>query len=102
MKKLVALAALVAALAAVHLRAQDGKAAIDAAAAALGASSLRSIQYSGWGSDYIFGQGYDGSYPWPRFTVPAINVAIDYTTPALRISRSTAAGTTFAPATSHA
>ncbi len=91
MKNLVAMAALAAALAAVQVRAQEGnaagKAAIDAAAAALGASSLRSIQYSGWGSDYIFGQGYDGSYPWPRFTVPAINVAIDYATPALRDDR---------------
>ncbi len=91
MKKLVATAALVAALAGVHVRAQEGnaagKAVIDAVAAALGAGSLRSIQYSGMGSDYIFGQGYDGSYPWPRFTVPAITVAIDYTTPALRDDR---------------
>jgi glyoxylase-like metal-dependent hydrolase (beta-lactamase superfamily II) len=91
MKKLVATAALVAALAVAHVPAQEGnaagKAAIDAAAAALGATSLRSIQYSGMGSDYIFGQGYDGSYPWPRFTVPAITVAIDYTAPALRDDR---------------
>ena len=91
MKKLVAISALVAALAVVHVRAQEGnaagKAVIDAAAAALGAAGLRSIQYSGFGSDYIFGQGYDGSYPWPRFTVPAITVAIDYTTPALRDDR---------------
>lgn len=87
MKKLVATSALVAALAAGHVGAQDGKAVIDAAATALGAASLRSVQYSGWGSDYIFGQGYDGSYPWPRFTVPAMTVAIDYATPALRDDR---------------
>ena len=87
MKHVVVTAALVAALASVHVRAQEGKTAIDAAAAALGATSLRSIQFSGWGSDYIFGQGYDGSYPWPRFTVPAMTVAIDYETPAFRDDR---------------
>ena len=87
MKHIVMTVALAAALASVHVRAQEGKAAIDAAAAALGATSLRSIQYSGWGSDYIFGQGYDGSYPWPRFTVPAMTVAIDYATPAFRDDR---------------
>ena len=87
MKHIVVTAALVAALASVHVRAQEGKAVIDAAATALGATSLRSIQYSAWGSDYIFGQGYDGSYPWPRFTVPAMTVAIDYTTPAFRDDR---------------
>ena len=78
---------LVAALAIAPVRAQDGKAAIDAAAAALGAGSLRSIQFSGWGSDFMFGQGYDGSYAWPRFNVPAITIAIDYATPALRDDR---------------
>lgn len=67
--------------------AQDGKAAVDAAAAALGAGSLRSIQFSGWGSDYIFGQAYDGNAPWPRFNVPAMTVFVDYTTPALRDER---------------
>ena len=50
---------------------------VAAAAAALGAGGVRSIQYSGWGSDYIFGQSYDGGSPWPRFNVPAITIAID-------------------------
>jgi glyoxylase-like metal-dependent hydrolase (beta-lactamase superfamily II) len=99
MKRIAAVAAVAAALATADARAQDppsrvqrsgeasAKAAIEAAAAALGASGLRSIQYSGWGSDYIFGQGYDGSYPWPRFTVPAMTVAIDFTTPSYRDDR---------------
>lgn len=30
---------------------------VAAAAAALGANGLKSIHYSGWGSDYMFGQG---------------------------------------------
>src|SRR5262245_21943576 len=62
---------------------QSARQALDAAAAALGAASLRSIQYSGRGSDFIFGQAYDGRSPWPRFNLPAITISIDYTTPAL-------------------
>jgi glyoxylase-like metal-dependent hydrolase (beta-lactamase superfamily II) len=87
MVKTLITAALTAALTLVPLRAQDGKAVIDAAASALGANGQRSIQYSGYGSDFMFGQGYDGSYPWPRFNLPAITVAIDFTTPALRDER---------------
>jgi glyoxylase-like metal-dependent hydrolase (beta-lactamase superfamily II) len=68
-------------------RAQDGRAALDAAAAALGIEGLRSVHYSGWGSDYVFGQAYDGRSPWPRFNVPAIAVAIDYTTLSWRDDR---------------
>jgi len=60
---------------------------IAAAATALGTGSVRSIQYSGWGSDYIFGQAYDGGSPWPRFNVPSITIAIDYTTNTLRDDR---------------
>jgi hypothetical protein len=56
-------------------------------AAAIGAGSLRSIQFSGLGSDFIFGQGFDGSYPWPRFNVPAITMGVDYTTMSLRDDR---------------
>src|ERR671919_549320 len=62
-------------------------AAIAAAAAALGADNLRSIQFAGWGSDYVFGQAYDGRSPWPRFNLPNITINIDYTTPALRDDR---------------
>ena len=67
--------------------AQESRSQIEAAAAALGATNLRSIQFSGWGYDYTFGQAYDGSMPWPRFNVPAITIAIDYTAPALRDDR---------------
>lgn len=66
---------------------QGGRAPLDAAAAALGASTLQSIQFSGSGSDYIFGQAYDGNAPWPRFNVPAITITIDYATMALRDDR---------------
>ena len=71
----------------IQLGAQDSKAALDAASAALGAPGLRSIEFSGRGFDYIFGQPYDASSPWPRFSVPAMTVSIDYTTPAIRDDR---------------
>jgi glyoxylase-like metal-dependent hydrolase (beta-lactamase superfamily II) len=69
------------------LRSQDASGPIEAAATALGAGTVRSIQYSGWGFDYIFGQPYDGSSPWPRFSVPSITVGIDYMTNTLRDDR---------------
>ena len=67
--------------------AQDAKSVLDAAAAALGAANLKSIEFSGRGSDYIFGQPYDGNSPWPRFSVPAMTMTIDFATPAVRNDR---------------
>ena len=86
MKRLMVALAL-AGLSALPARAQDAKASLDAAATALGAAGLKSIQFSGWGSDYIFGQAYDGDSPWPRFNLPAFTMAIDYTVPSLRDDR---------------
>jgi len=71
----------------VSIRSQEAGGPVAAAAAALGAGRVQSIQYSGWGSDYIFGQAYDGGSPWPRFSIPSITVAINYTTNTLRDDR---------------
>lgn len=60
---------------------------VAAAAAALGADNLRSVRFSGWGADFIFGQAYDSNLPWPRFHVPAMSVAIDFTNNTLRDER---------------
>ena len=84
--------ALIAILVAVSLgigaaRAQDAKSALDAAAAALGTANLKTIQFSGRGSDFMFGQAYTGDNPWPRFSVPSYTVTIDYTIPAIRDDR---------------
>ena len=49
-----------------------------------GPQTCNSIQFSGRGSDYIFGQPYDPNSPWPRFNLPAFTTTIDYATPALR------------------
>jgi len=66
---------------------QDAKASVDAAVAALGAANLRTIEYSGWGSDYIFGQAYDGHSAWPRFNLLSYRIAIDFSTPAMHDDR---------------
>lgn len=63
---------------------QDAKAAIDAAAKAMGTTSLQSIQYSGTGSVFMFGQAPGPGAPWPRFRVVSYTNAITYTGPALR------------------
>jgi hypothetical protein len=70
-----------------QLRAQNAKATLDAATAALGAANLRSVEFSGRGFDGVFGQPYDADAPWPRFSVPALTIAIDYATPAMRDDR---------------
>src|SRR6266850_6473496 len=67
--------------------AQDVKTTLDAAATALGATSLRSIEFSGRGSDFMFGQAYDGNNAWPRFSLPSYTMTIDYTIPAMRDDR---------------
>jgi glyoxylase-like metal-dependent hydrolase (beta-lactamase superfamily II) len=87
MKRRLLLAVAIALLPVIQARTQDAAPSLDAAAAALGAANLRTIQYSGWGSDYIFGQAYDGSAPWPRFNLPSYTVSIDFTAPALRDER---------------
>ncbi|NOT27056.1 MAG: MBL fold metallo-hydrolase [Acidobacteria bacterium] len=68
-------------------QAQDAKAVIDAAASALGATNLRTLQFSGWGFDYVFGQSYTGAGAWPRFSLPAYTMTIDFAAPAMRDDR---------------
>ncbi|MGH9256743.1 MAG: MBL fold metallo-hydrolase, partial [Vicinamibacterales bacterium] len=66
---------------------QDSKAALDAAARALGAANLRTLEFSGWGYDYVFGQAYHGTSQWPRFNVPGFTMSIDFAAPAVRDDR---------------
>ena len=87
MKRSVLLTVAIATLWPVVVRAQNAKAVLDSASAALGAANLRSIEFSGRGFDFMFGQAYDPNSAWPRFGVPRYNVAIDYTIPAIRDDR---------------
>ncbi|MBI3075897.1 MAG: hypothetical protein HYY85_02750 [Deltaproteobacteria bacterium] len=53
-------------------------------AKALGAPDLRTIQYSGSGSNFAVGQSPSPSAPWPRFNVKSYTRAINYDTASLR------------------
>ncbi len=56
-----------------------------AAAQAMGAASLNSIQYTGSGSVFGFGQAYEPGERWPRFVQRTYSAAVDYQTPAMRL-----------------
>jgi glyoxylase-like metal-dependent hydrolase (beta-lactamase superfamily II) len=59
--------------------AQDVRSVLQAAATAMGATNLRSIQYSGTGWTAFVGQSYNSSTgDWPRFEVPSYTRVIDY------------------------
>jgi len=58
--------------------AKTGRLAVQAAAAALGAGSLRSIQYSGAGWVAAVGQSVSIDADWPRAEMPAYSRVIDY------------------------
>jgi glyoxylase-like metal-dependent hydrolase (beta-lactamase superfamily II) len=86
MKKLSAIGIAMAAMALVSLRAgaQDAKAVIDAAAAAMGTAGLQSIQYTGTGAIFPTGQAYEPGGPWPRYTVKKYTMLVNFTAPAMR------------------
>jgi hypothetical protein len=64
--------------------AQDGRAVLERAAGALGASAVRSIQYSGSGVHFAVGQSAVPGAPWPRFNVKSFTRAANDETAALR------------------
>ena len=65
---------------------------VAAAAQAMGATGLNSIQYSGTGSNFAFGQAVSPGERWPRFDVKTYAVAVDYQTPAMRLEMLRAQG----------
>jgi glyoxylase-like metal-dependent hydrolase (beta-lactamase superfamily II) len=67
--------------------AQDGRAAIDAASRAIGADTLKTVEYSGAGFDFVFGQAYSPTSPWPRFADKSYTRQIDFEKPASRMDR---------------
>src|SRR5215470_9540436 len=67
--------------------AQDAKAVISAASKAMGVENLKSIQYSGPGSEFSFGQAYNPASPWPAFKNKTYTRTVDYEMPAVRTDR---------------
>lgn len=71
-------------LLATSLLAQDASAVLNAAAKAMGAASLQSIQYSGSGNTYFFGQAIDPKGGWPRMILKNYVADVNYAVPAMR------------------
>ena len=65
--------------------AQQQPGTLQAASAALGAGDLKSIEYSGTGKWYQFGQAPNPTLPWPAFDVSSFTARINYETPAARV-----------------
>jgi len=62
------------------------KTGLAAVADAMGATNLNSIEYSGSGELFGFGQAYMPGERWPRFIQRSYDVAINYQTPAMRMN----------------
>jgi glyoxylase-like metal-dependent hydrolase (beta-lactamase superfamily II) len=84
MKKILSMVVLGAMATGFEATAQDAAAVIDAAANAMGTTSLQSIQYSGSGAVFMLGQNLRPDAPWPQFTVPNYTASVRYDAPAFR------------------
>ncbi|PYN22165.1 MAG: MBL fold metallo-hydrolase [Candidatus Rokuibacteriota bacterium] len=80
----IALMAVLVLLSPVTGYAQDGRAALEAVAKAMGAGGVKSIQYSGSGVNFFVGQSYSPDMPWPRFVVKSYTRAVSYETASIR------------------
>src|SRR5712692_3565730 len=58
---------------------------LQAAADALGANTVKSIEYSGSGKWFQFGQAPSPTLPWPPFEVSSFTAVINYDTPSARV-----------------
>jgi len=67
--------------------AQDANATIAAVSKAMGADTLKTVQYSATGFDYALGQNPNGNAPWPKFIEKSYTRAIDFSAPASRVDR---------------
>jgi glyoxylase-like metal-dependent hydrolase (beta-lactamase superfamily II) len=56
-----------------------------AAAEAMGVANLKTIEFTGSGSVFNFGQAYEPGERWPRFIQRVYSAAINYETPAMRV-----------------
>src|SRR5215467_3185735 len=65
-----------------HAQQQTGLATV---AEAMGAASLNSIEFTGSGFVFSFGQAYEPGERWPRFIQRSYSAAINYQTPGMRL-----------------
>jgi glyoxylase-like metal-dependent hydrolase (beta-lactamase superfamily II) len=74
-----------------HSHAQEGG-RLAAAANAMGAANLNSIEYTGSGFMFGFGQAYEPGERWPRFVQRSYTAAINYQTRGMRLTTVRAQG----------
>jgi glyoxylase-like metal-dependent hydrolase (beta-lactamase superfamily II) len=67
--------------------AQDAKTVIANASKAMGVDTLKTVQYSATGMDFVLGQAPNPSSPWPKFINKSYTRAINFETPASRVDR---------------
>ena len=58
---------------------------ISAAASALGADTIKSLQFTGSGASFNVGQAHEAGGPWPRLNVESYTAVVDYEAPRLRL-----------------
>jgi glyoxylase-like metal-dependent hydrolase (beta-lactamase superfamily II) len=58
---------------------------LQSAADALGAADVQSIEYSGSGKWYQFGQAPGPTLPWPQFDVESYTATVNYAAPSARV-----------------
>ena len=64
--------------------AQDAKTILNNAAKAMGVEDVASVQYSGVGVTYAFGQAFSPNSPWPKFNLKSFTRVDDYNAGASR------------------
>src|SRR5713101_8108410 len=67
--------------------AQDAKTAISNASKAMGADNLKTVEFTGTGWEYAFGQAVNPSSPWPGFESKTYTRTINFEMPAWHIER---------------
>lgn len=66
------------------VQAQDATAILEKAARAMGATTLKSLQYSGSGQNFAVGQNPNPNVPWPMFNVRSYTRMMNYETASSR------------------
>jgi len=67
--------------------AQDAKTVIANASKAIGVDTLKTVQYSATGMDFVLGQAPNPSSPWPKFVNKSYSRSVNFEAPASRVDR---------------
>jgi len=67
--------------------AQDAKSVLASASKAMGADTLKTVEFSGSGFDFAIGQAPSPSAPWPKFIDKTYTRAINFEAPASKMDR---------------